>query len=81
MRIRIKLFAALRETVGQTEVELQVTPGATVREVMETLVAQYPALKPQLGFVHVAVNRRYVLPQEELHDGDEVALVPPVGGG
>jgi molybdopterin converting factor small subunit len=29
----------------------------------------------------VAVNRRYAQTGAELHDGDEVACLPPVGGG
>jgi molybdopterin converting factor small subunit len=28
-----------------------------------------------------AVNHRYVSPETVLHEGDEVAFIPPVGGG
>ena len=27
------------------------------------------------------VNKKYVMPDHELHDGDELALIPPVSGG
>ena len=33
------------------------------------------------GVLRVAVNREYVDGQHELHDGDEVAVIPPVAGG
>lgn len=33
------------------------------------------------GDVRVAVNRVYVPFSEALHDGDEVAFIPPVSGG
>jgi molybdopterin converting factor small subunit len=29
----------------------------------------------------VAVNREYARAEDVLHDGDEVALLPPVSGG
>jgi len=45
-------------------------------------------LQSQLAQLHlgnagllVAVNLRYAKPDQVLHDEDEVALIPPVGGG
>jgi molybdopterin synthase catalytic subunit len=36
---------------------------------------------PIWGSLAVAVNRQYATADEKLHDGDEVALLPPVSGG
>ncbi|RLE36638.1 hypothetical protein DRJ12_04295, partial [Candidatus Acetothermia bacterium] len=36
---------------------------------------------PHLTSVKVAVNRGFAGPDQELHPRDEVALLPPVGGG
>ena len=39
----------------------------------------YPALEAQR--VRFAVNQAYASLNTPLHDGDEVACIPPVGGG
>jgi molybdopterin converting factor small subunit len=45
------------------------------------LKQEHPILRAYTRFLSVAVNRAYVGMQTELHDGDEVACLPPVGGG
>ncbi len=71
--VRVRLFAGLREQAGWSERELE---AATVGEV-------WPALglgaEPE-GLLY-AVNREYAERDRELHDGDEVAVIPPVSGG
>jgi MoaD family protein len=81
VKVQVRLFAALREATGTAQVEQELSPQAKVRDLLDSLVRQYPALRPRLAFVHAAVNRQYVSMQAELRDGDEVALLPPVGGG
>ncbi|MCR4407456.1 MAG: MoaD/ThiS family protein [Anaerolineae bacterium] len=63
------------------EIEQVLPAGATVGELLDALTAQYPVLVPYAGFIRVAVNRVYAGREAELHDGDEVAWLPPVGGG
>lgn len=54
---------------------------ATVARLVELLRERYPELRDgQAGF-RVAVNRQYADLAAPLHDGDEVALIPPVSGG
>jgi molybdopterin synthase catalytic subunit/molybdopterin converting factor small subunit len=69
----VRLFAGLRERAGWSQRELDV---ASVAEV-------WPALElgdePE-GLLY-AVNREYADRGQELRDGDEVALIPPVSGG
>jgi molybdopterin converting factor subunit 1 len=81
MKVQVRLFAALREATGTTRMALELPPGARVQDLMDFLAREYPALRSQMSAVRAAVNRQYVSLQAELHDGDEVALVPPVGGG
>ena len=73
MTVVVRLFAGLRERAGWSQRELDV---ASVAEV-------WPALElgdePE-GLLY-AVNREYADRGQELHDGDEVALIPPVSGG
>jgi molybdopterin synthase catalytic subunit/molybdopterin converting factor small subunit len=74
MPVRVRLFAGLRERAGWSEKELEGI--ARVGDV-------WPALElgDEPGGLLYAVNREYAEPGQELRDGDEVALIPPVSGG
>ena len=77
MQVAVKLFAALRERAGTRALELELPDGATVADVWLALGlgGEEPA-----SLVY-AVNRAYVDREQELGDGDEVAVIPPVSGG
>ncbi|MDY6875078.1 MAG: molybdopterin converting factor subunit 1 [Chloroflexota bacterium] len=81
VRVTVRFFAAPREALGVGEIELEIPAGTTVGELIDLLTKEYPVLRAYTRFVSVAVNRAYVGMQTELHDGDEVACLPPVGGG
>src|SRR2546430_8690604 len=73
MSVRVRLFAGLREHAGWS-----------TREIDASIVADvWPALdlgdEPE-GLLY-AVNREYAEQTQELRDGDEVAVIPPVSGG
>lgn len=79
MKVAIKCFAASREIVGQNELTLNMRSGATVGDLRDDLFVAYPRLEGlRLRF---AVNTVYAGPEVELHAGDIVACIPPVGGG
>lgn len=80
MRVRAKLFASLREAAGQSEVELECPSGARVAEAVALVRERFPQLRG-LGEAMLAVNLEYVGPEFGLHEGDELALIPPVSGG
>jgi molybdopterin converting factor small subunit len=67
--------------LGQEELTWEVPAGTTVEELLGLLTGRYPILRTYTRFLTVAVNRAYVGMQTVLHDGDEVACLPPVGGG
>jgi MoaD family protein len=79
--VRVRFFAAPREALGVGEIEREIPAGSTVGQLIDLLTQEYPTLRAYTRFVSVAVNRAYVGLQTELHDGDEVACLPPVGGG
>jgi molybdopterin converting factor subunit 1 len=76
VRVRVKLFAGLRERAGTAERELDLDDGAQVKDVWDAL-----ALGEQPRGLLYAVNRAYAERDRTLADGDEVALIPPVSGG
>ena len=76
MRVRVRLFAGLRERAGTSMRELELPEGAHVGDVWPALgLGDEPA-----GLLYAA-NQAYVPAERELADGDEVALIPPVSGG
>lgn len=84
MKITVRYFALLRERMGcDSEVLDLDEAGATVAALRGRLADRVPALADFLrgGALLVAVNRAYATAAAVLHDGDEVALFPPVSGG
>lgn len=81
MKIKIRLFAICRERVGRSEVALEFPPGTSVQAVMDEMASRFPQLGARLDNLMVAVNSEYVSPDFVVHEGDEVALIPPVSGG
>jgi len=74
VRVKVRLFAGLRERAGFAERELEDV--ARVQDVWPQLdLGDEPA-----GLLY-AVNREYAEPERALADGDEIALIPPVSGG
>jgi molybdopterin synthase catalytic subunit len=74
VRIRVRLFAGLREQAGWSERELD-----GVESVGDVWQALGLGAEPE-GLLY-AVNRDYAPRERPLADGDEVALIPPVSGG
>ena len=81
MTVTVKLFAILRERAGVSELPLELPAAATVRTARDTLGERFPAIRDYLARVAWAVNRSYAPVETELHDGDELAVIPPVSGG
>jgi molybdopterin converting factor subunit 1 len=75
------LFASFREAVGSSALAWTAPDGATVDEVVAALREAHPKLGPALERAMLAVNQEYVGAETRLHDGDELALIPPVSGG
>ena len=80
MEITVALFAAAREAANAEEVTLQVPEAATVRCVLEAL-ARHPDLGGVAARSRLAVNQTFTRASALVRAGDEVALIPPVGGG
>ena len=81
MTVQVRYFAALREASGRDVETLELPAGTTVAETRSFLVERYPLLETILPRCAVAVNRSYASGEAMLKDGDEIAFIPPLGGG
>jgi molybdopterin converting factor subunit 1 len=75
VKVKVRLFAGLRERAGWSELDVDVA-GATVGDVWAEL-----ELGDEPGGLLYAVNHEYAERDRDLAEGDEVALIPPVSGG
>jgi molybdopterin converting factor subunit 1 len=81
MRVRVRLFASLREAVGRDHLDLELPEGATAEDAWKRLVDECPSLAARRRSLSAAVNRRYLPFDAPLAAGDEVVFIPPVSGG
>jgi molybdopterin converting factor small subunit len=79
MAVRVRYFAALRERRARDEEEIEVRPGETLGEVYARLFP--PGPDGQVLPVAFARNRETASADDPVQDGDEIAFLPPIGGG
>lgn len=76
---RLRLFANLREIVGATEVSID---GATVGDVLDRATEMFGEdFGRALAAAQVWVDGEQATTASPVHDGAEIALIPPVSGG
>ena len=81
MEVDVRYFAIIREIVGRSAERREAPEGATVEDIFSQLVRENPRLERMRPVTMLMVNKAYVSHDHELHDGDELALIPPVSGG
>ena len=79
MQVRVLFFGVLKDLLSSSGEAVTLPEGATVAQLMEQL--RNGAGHPVWSALAVAVNREYAVASAVLHEGDEVALLPPVSGG
>ncbi len=81
MRVKARLFAGLKELAGKSEIVVGLEDGATIRDLEKRLARESPRLGLLLPSLAYAVDEEYCTRDRVLHDGDEVAVIPPISGG
>lgn len=88
-KIRVKLFANLREFTGTKELVMN---GMTVGEILHNLCSKFPGFEKMIfdgkeikPYMNVFLNGKNILDhgglEIMLNTDDEIALFPPVSGG
>ncbi len=81
MQITVRFFASMRETVGVSQRHLDVPEGSRLDDIVQMLVAQYPALSGHESSWHFAVNQTHAEMDVRLKPGDHVSIFPYIAGG
>ncbi len=81
VEVLVKFFASARDAVGKKNLEMKIERGSRVRDIMESLFNDHPELKDMEDQLLISVNKDRTGKEEELKDGDEIAVMPPVTGG
>ncbi len=78
--MRLFAFARLRELLGERR-DIVLAEGSSVGDLWEALVREEPRLTELARETRFARNDRLCSSGALLRDGDEIALLPPFGGG
>ncbi len=81
---QVKLFGMLKTLVeGRSILDMPLSDGAQVKDLVEALHTQYPNLGQLLHQkkVVVSVNQEIAHWETALEKSDEIALLPPFAGG
>jgi molybdopterin synthase catalytic subunit len=81
VRIRTLFFAAYRDLVGLSHLDVEVPEGSTVAQLVAAVRGRGAPFAQLPVAPAVAVNLSYSLHDVQLAAGDEVAFIPPVAGG
>lgn len=75
----LRLFGPAREAAGTARVTV---PGQNVAGIIAAAEAQFgEAFSQVVAVSNIWVNGEPAEPDAPVHDGDEVAVIPPVSGG
>ena len=79
--VKVLCFAQLRDRIGDSETAVPLPNRASSGDLLRVLKERHQQVEPLLAVSRLAVNCEYVSGDVELHDGDEVVVIPPVSGG
>ncbi len=81
MKIAVQCLGVTGRLAGAAVLELQLPERATVRDALQALGSERIALAEALPRCACARGDSIIYRETPLHDGDELALLPPVAGG
>jgi len=80
-RVKLLLFATLRDRAGAKSIELDIPADLTVQGLKEKISNEYPNLRESMSSVIITVNREYAFDEAVIPPNAELAMFPPVSGG
>ena len=81
MKVRVVYLGMLRDLTGRGHETVELAGGSHLADLFAHLEQRFPKLGELRNSLALAVNQEYSDAAAELHEKDEVALIPPVSGG
>ena len=81
MQVRVLYMGMLRDIAGCGHEVVSLADGSRLSDLYAELERRFPKLQGFRTSLALALNQEYADAAAELHDNDEVALIPPVSGG
>lgn len=79
MKVQVLFFGATAEEIGEREIEVSFDEYVTAKQAFAEIVEKYPCL--QNHKLLFALNQEYASGDENLKNGDELAVFTAVSGG
>jgi molybdopterin synthase catalytic subunit len=81
MEIRVLFFGILKDVCGKSQDLFHAPENADAGAVFDHYATLYPKLGAMANSIVIARNHEFTARGQQLADGDELALLPPVSGG
>lgn len=81
MKTKIEFYSVLREITELSEVDMELTEGSTVADLLKSLYRIYPKLKAWDSKLLIAANLDYVERLHVIRPNEVISIMPPVQGG
>ncbi len=78
--IKVKLFSHLKYVFEQDEIEIELGPAATTRDLEKKIRLMGGEQIATLPF-RIALNQAFISEPQRITENDEIAIIPPVQGG
>ncbi len=79
--LRVLILGPLRLLLKADEFRMPAPPDGSQILFWNSMFERFPDLRTSHGTIRLARNHLFLLPEEKLEPGDEIALIPPVSGG
>lgn len=81
MKIRVQFYSQLRDLAGRQALDVDLTEGATVADLLEKLYQEVSALRAHDKSILIGAGVEFVDRNYVIKPGDEISVMPPVQGG
>jgi molybdopterin converting factor small subunit len=81
MKISVKVFGRYKDIIGKEIVQLDITEGNTLQDVINEFVKRYPSVHADKSRMMITKNKMFTSLDSTVAYDDEITLAPPVVSG